>query len=379
MTCIGWTATMLGVFRSNGMSPFAAILGARKTKALTEQAIETIPLRKADSALAPNGVSWWQDWMDHAEPHDPWWDAVDYGQAAKTMPATVMVAGWHDIFLPWQLRDFMTARQAGRDVRIVIGPWMHAAGAGAAESLRQSIALFQRRFGIGRNQATPLPPVRLYLMGADEWREYQSWPVSKVVQRTYYLDDGGVLASSVPVQENISSFDYDPARPTPSFYGPSIEGRKGSGDMAELERRSDVLLFTSEPLSADLDVIGPVSGEIFLRSSTEHADLYLCLCDVAPGSRSTNVCDGYTRLRPDPVDGREGVRKVHVEFWPTAYRFRLGHRIRIIAAGGAHPRYSRNPGSGESLGDACTMLIAHQEILHGPEQPSAIKLPVLQS
>src|SRR5208337_1065828 len=137
--------------------------------------------------------------------------------------------------------------------------------------------------------------------------------------------------------------------------------------------------------SADVDVIGPISAEIFLSSTTENTDLYLCLCDVAPSSRSTNVCDGYSRLRPDlSVAGRamaDGgrLRKVHVEFWPTAYRFRRGHRIRAIVASGAHPRYARNPGSGEPLGDACTMVIAHQEILHGPEHPSAIILPVQQS
>jgi uncharacterized protein len=387
-TCIGWTATMLSVFRTSGLSPLSALMSARKTRALTKQAIETIPLRKADRILAPEDVSWWQDWMDHAEPGDTWWEAIDYGKAAETLPPAVMTTGWYDIFLPWQLKDFVTAQRAGRDVRITIGPWMHAALAGAAESLRQSIALFQERFGIRSHSAgktASQPRVRLFLMGADEWREYPSWPVPNSVDCIYYLHSSGVLASSAPALESNSTFDYDPSQPTPSFYGPTIEGRSGSGDMTELERRSDVLIFSSEPLTADLDMIGPVSGEIFLRSNTEHTDLYLCLCDAAPSSRSSNVCDGYTRLRPDPpVAGRAMAessrsRKVHVEFWPTAYRFRRGHRIRAIVASGAHPRYARNPGSGESLGDACTMVIAHQEILHGPEHPSAIMFPVQQS
>jgi putative CocE/NonD family hydrolase len=378
---IGWTLTMLNVFRSSGMNIVSAMLSARKTRALTQLAMKTIPLRDADRVLTPEGVPWWQDWMDHAEPDDPWWNAVHYGQAAASIPPAVMTAGWYDIFLPWQLKDFMAAQRAGRDVRIIIGPWMHAAPAGAAESLRQSIALFQERFEIGSHKSdNPVSPprVRLFLIGADEWREYPSWPVPNSVDRTYYFQAGGVLASSAPASENTSTFDYDPALPTPSLYGPTIEGRSGSGDMGELERRSDVLIFSSEPLTADLDVIGPISGEVFLRSNTEHTDLYLCLCDVAPSSRATNVCDGYTRLRPDlAIAGRS--RKVQVEFWPTAYRFRRGHRIRAIVASGAHPRYVRNPGSGEPLGDACTMVIAHQEILHGPEHPSAIILQVQPS
>ncbi len=378
LSCIGWTATMLGVLRNSGMSPLSAILNARKTRGLTQHAMETIPLRKADRVLTPEGVSWWQDWMDHAEPGDPWWDAIDYGPAAETLPPTSMTAGWYDIFLPWQLDDFMTAQRTGRDVRIIIGPWMHAAFPAMGESLRQSMALFRKRFEIGSLRSGPVattPRVRLYLMGANEWREYPSWPIPNRINQTYFLQPDGVLASTAPASESKSAFDYDPSRPTPSFYGPTIEGRSGSGDMAELERRSDVLIFSSETLGADLDVIGPISGEIFLRSNTEHIDLYLCLCDVAPNSRSTNVCDGYTRLRPGPAsDG--GSHQVHVEFWPTAYRFRRGHRIRVTVAGGAHPRYARNPGSGESLGDACTMVIAHHEILHGPEHPSAITLPI---
>jgi putative CocE/NonD family hydrolase len=172
------------------------------------------------------------------------------------------------------------------------------------------------------------------------------------------------------VTESDSRFAYDPAHPTPSFFGATLDGRTGSGDMSELERRSDVLAFSAEPLEADLDAIGPVSAQIFLRSNTEHTDLYLCLCDVTPDARSSNVCDGYARLRPDG----QGTRKVRVEFWPTAYRFRRGHRIRVIVTSGAHPRYARNLGSGEPLGDAHTLVVAHQQILHGPEHPSAITL-----
>src|ERR1700733_3714495 len=329
MRFVGWTATKVQILRTGGANPFASMLGRRKMNALSDRAAATIPLRKADRVLRPEGVSWWQDWMDHAEPGDPWWDAIDYGRAAETLPPTVMTAGWYDIFLPWQIDDFMTAQRAGRDVRIIIGPWMHAAFPAAGESLRQSIALFQERFGIGSLKSSPAattPRVRLYLMGANEWREYPSWPIPNSTDQTYFLQPDGVLAATAPASESKSAFDYDPSQPTPSFHGPTLEGRSGSGAMAGLERRSDVLVFSTEPLSADLDVIGPISGEIFLGSNTEHTDLYLCLCDVAPNSRSTNVCDGYTRLRPGPTsDG--GARQVQVEFWPTAYGFRRGHRI----------------------------------------------------
>ncbi|HUA20872.1 MAG TPA: CocE/NonD family hydrolase [Bryobacteraceae bacterium] len=374
-----WTVTMLNVLRTSGINPLAALLSARKTQGLSQLAMATVPLRMADRVFAADGVSWWQDWMDHGEPGDPWWDPVNYGPAAETLPPTVMTSGWHDIFLPWQLKDFVHAQLAGRDVRITIGPWMHAALPGFAESLRQSMGLFRQRFGIPpreSDQDRPGSRVRLFLQGANEWREYPSWPIPNGVARTYFLQAGGILASSAPASEGRSTFDYDPADPTPSFFGPTIRGRSGCGEMTELERRPDVLIFSTGPLEADLDVIGPVSAEIFLRSSTEHTDLYLCLCDVTPASRSSNVCDGYVRLRPGMPPGSpdDGARQVHVEFWPTAYRFCRGHRVRIIVASGAHPRYTRNFGNGDPLGDARAMVVAHQEILHGPKHPSALNL-----
>ena len=371
ITCIDWTMTMVNLVRTGGGTMLARLIGQRKTKALSQRAAATTPLRKADRLIAPEGVPWWQDWMDHAEPGDPWWDPVDYGCATQTLPPAVMTAGWYDIFLPWQLRDFSNAQRAGRNVRIIIGPWTHVAVPGLAESLRQSITLFQETWAA---RQTPSPPIRLFLMGANEWRDYSSWPPANTSPRTFYLHPSGNLSTDAPATEDESVFDYDPSQPTPTFHGATLNSPKGSGDMAELERRADVLIFTSEPVTSHLDAIGPVSAEIFLRSNTDHTDLYLCLCDVTPSGRSTNVCDGYRRLRPDTA---ADARKVEIEFWPTAYRFRVGHRIRIIVASGAHPRYARNPGSGEPLGDATTMVVAHQHILHGPEHPSAITLTVL--
>lgn len=375
---IGWTITMVEVARNSGMNLLSALTHMRKSRMLAKKAIAVLPLKNADQAVSPEGVSWWRDWMDHAEPGDPFWNSIDYGRAAETMPATVMSTGWYDIFLPWQVKDFITAQRAGRDVRLIIGPWMHADMPGMAESLREAIALFQEQFGLRARQPAK-PRVRLFLMGANEWRDYPSWPVPNAAPQNYFLHHGGALSRNVPSAPGLSKFDYDPSQPTPSLHGPTIEGKSGSGDMGRLERRSDVLIFTSEPLASRTDVIGPVSAEVYLRSNTQHTDLYLSLCDVNPAGVSKNVCDGYQRLRPEspPVlaDGR--VRKVTVEFWPTAYRFQRGHRIRVIVASGAHPRYVRNLGTGEPLGEGQTMITQHQEILHGPEHPSAITVSVV--
>ena len=103
---------MSNIVRTGGGISLSALLGARKAKALSERMAATLPLRNADRAITGEGISWWQAWMDHAEPGDCWWDAINYGSAVRSMPPAVMTGSWYDIFLPWQLRDFVNAQRA---------------------------------------------------------------------------------------------------------------------------------------------------------------------------------------------------------------------------------------------------------------------------
>jgi len=375
---MGWTFTMDEVKRSEGRNQLLRIPAMRRTRILAEKAMGVLPLKDADRVVAPEGVGWWQDWMNHAEPGDSYWSPIDYGRAAESMPAAVMTAGWYDIFLPWQVKNFVDAQNAGRDVRLIIGPWMHAAMAGAAETLRESMTLFQEQFGLSARGAAKAR-VRLFLMGANEWRDYPSWPVPGARAQNYFLDAGGLLTRGAPAAAGSREFEYDPARPTPSLFGPTIEGKAGSGDIGALERRADVVVFTSETLENAVDVIGAVAAEVYFRSNTQHTDLYLCLCDVNAAGVSTNICDGYRRLRPEapPMLEDGSTRKVAVEFWPTAYRFERGHRIRVIVGSGGHPRYVRNLGTGDALGEGQRTVVQQQEIMYGPEYPSAISLSVV--
>ncbi|NDU77122.1 CocE/NonD family hydrolase, partial [Actinomadura sp. DSM 109109] len=150
-------------------------------------------------------------------------------------------------------------------------------------------------------------------------------------------------------------------------------------DNRPLERRPDVLVFTSPPLTADLDVTGPVGADLFVRSDREHTDFVVRLCDVSPDGTSRNVCEGGLRLpaaAAEPV-GTGGVLRLPVDLWPAGHRFQRGHRVRVHVTSGAHPKVAANPGTGEPLAATATrMVTAHQEILHDPDHPSAILLPV---
>ena len=146
-------------------------------------------------------------------------------------------------------------------------------------------------------------------------------------------------------------------------------------DMTELEQRADTILFTSDPFEYDTDVIGAVQAELFIRSDREHTDFYVCLCDVDKKGCPIQVVDGYVRLRPGSAKAdAEGVRKAVIDCWPTAYRFKRGHKLRLIVASGAHPRYARNLGMGEPLATATAMVTAQQEIMYGGVYNASLNL-----
>jgi putative CocE/NonD family hydrolase len=215
-------------------------------------------------------------------------------------------------------------------------------------------------------------------MGHGKWRLLPDWPPPSSPQRWHLIPGRGLALVPPAVTSQPARYRYDPSDPTPSVGGVLFRGDAGSRDDRKLERRADVLTFTSEPLESDLEAIGAVSAEIFARASRPHFDLFVRVCDVDWRGRSRNVCDGPVRISPERFtpDG-DGVYRVPVELWPTAYRFRKNHRVRVHVSSGAHPRIARNLGSGEALGTGTTLTPVDVEILHDPAHPSAVVLPVV--
>lgn len=153
----------------------------------------------------------------------------------------------------------------------------------------------------------------------------------------------------------------------------------GAKDNRTLEARADVLVYTSAVLEQDLEVIGPLLADLYVQSSLEYTDFFARLCVVEPSGKSINLCDGILRLIPgNPVPQADGSLHIQIEIWPTAYHFRRGQRLRVQVSSGAHPRFARNPGSGEPLASAITLRIAEQTLYHDPEHPSAIVLPLVK-
>jgi uncharacterized protein len=261
----------------------------------------------------------------------------------------------------------------------VVGPWTHTSPGLLVATMREALA-WLRAHMLGDRRLLNEAPVRVFLGGAREWRELPAWPPPGARPLRLHLQGGGGLGPAVPADSPPDRYRYDPASPTPSLGGPVLLERAPVVDNRPLEVRDDVLTYTSEPLEADLDVIGPVTVELHARSSLDHFDLFARVCDVQRSGLSLNVTDAIARIAPGGSfeRGSDGVTRVAFSLWPTAHRFAAGHRLRLQVSSGAHPRYARNPGTGEDPATASRLLAADQEVFHDPAHASSLTLSVVE-
>lgn len=337
-----------------------------------------LPLREADDAAVGHPVSYYRDWLAHPDIDDPYWRSIDHRAAITQTTAPVhLVGGWYDIFLRELLADYARLRDAGRTPYLTIGPWPHSDQRGIKAALRETI-IWNEAYLRGNPSLLRRQPVRLYVMGADEWREMESWP-PPARETSYFLHAAGRLSTDQPaVGASPDHYRYDPADPTPSVGGPLLfVPPAGPLDNRALEARADVLLYTTPPLTADLEMIGPVRLDLYVQSSLDHTDFFGRVCDVHPDGRSINICDGLLRLEPgDGALQPDGSRRITIGLWASAHRFAQGHRLRLQVSSGAHPRWSRNLGTGEPIATGTRMAAADQTVYHDRAHPSALILPI---
>jgi putative CocE/NonD family hydrolase len=346
----------------------ARIMVARARK--LRKAYGRVPLGEADRALLGDHFAFFQDLLRSEHADAPLWKDMDFSDRLVVVEAPAFfLTGWYDIFLLGQLADYRRLREAGRQPQLVVGPWGHSPRELLGPAVRGSLRHFDTHLRGQTSPATEIP-VRICVMGAGEWVDLPEWPPPAREMRLH-LHGGGRLSKSAPAEGPPDRYRFDPRDPTPDPGGNSDPGH-GSHDNRKLERRADVLTYTTEPLPSDLDVVGQATVELFVRSTLAHSDFVARLCDVTPRGKSMNVCDGLIRLE---TEGSEPQR-ITINLWPTAYRFQTGHRMRLQVCSCAHPRYARNLGSGEPLATATTFRVADQEVFHEPGRPSALVIPV---
>ncbi len=374
---IDWT-TMVST-QEQRFAGIKTLFGARLRR--LDRVINTLPIVDLDERLVGKRVPYWRDIVEHPSIDDPFWQPINHSSKTAAVVAPVLqVGGWYDIFLAAQLDDYRALLGAGNQPRLVIGPWTHTAPKGFATQLTESLRWLDRHVrGVdSRDGVDAAMPVRVFVMGAGQWRDFSSWPPAGYEAQRWYLHPDGGLEPGEPPASEPDTYRYDPADPTPIAGGTLLRRTGGRRDQSVTEGRGDVLVFTSKVLTADVEVIGEITAEIHASSDLDHFDVFVRLCDVDEKGRSHNVCDGLERVSPTRafVRATDGTRAIRVALWPTAQRFQAGHRIRVQVASGAHPRFVRNLGTGEPLATATTMRVAHQAIHHDPRHPSAIVLPV---
>lgn len=335
-------------------------------KRRTRRALHTLPLGEADVVALGHKSDYIQGFLAH-DAEDAYWDGVDHRRRVADVTTPVMsIGGWYDLFLPGQLHDFQLLQNARNPAWLTVGAWTHI----EFNDIDLNSAI---DFGLAhaRGDDFPQPAVRLYVMGEEAWRDFDEWPPKGYAPQLFHLQPGGGLSTDPAREAEPDTFRYDPAEPTPAVGGIRVYDG-GRVDNEGLETRPDVLTYTTDVLAEDLEVIGEVSAQIWFQSSLPYADVFVRVCDVDERDRSYNVCDGLVSLI-----GADQISCVTVQLWPTAHRFKRGHRIRVQVSSGAFPRYARNPGTGEAHATAQTLRAADQSVYHDSARPSAVILPVL--
>jgi putative CocE/NonD family hydrolase len=363
---------------------------------------EFAPLRRQN--LAPTFFA------DLAAPVDrsPYVTRTILGKHQDVQVPSFNVGGWYDIFLADTIAHFTAMRAAGRPTKLLIGPWSHGAqgslvgethfGSGAASGfidLQIDLGGLQLRWfdhwlkEIDSGMMDE-PPIKLFVMGANVWRDEPAWPLARARNTHYYLRADGRLSQMPPEAEMPDEYDYDPADPVPTRGGALLmthEYPAGPFDQRDIEARSDVLVYRTAPLQRDVEVTGPVTVHLWAASSAPDTDFVARLTDVYPDGRSVNLTDGIIRARyrglaqgePPSLVAPGRPYQYVIDLWATSNLFKAGHRIGLQITSSCFPRWDRNPNTGHPLGADAELQVAHQQILHDAEHPSHIILPLVDA
>ncbi len=390
-----------GAFSLESALYWATWSASGKPEALSSEVLERgykdFPLIEADNRIGKD-ISYFNDWVTHSE-KDDYWKEIDGESRPESIKAPVMLmAGWYDPFLPTQLDDFIRIKQhAAPSValasRLIIGPWSHARNVTfpgglttknyRLETLAPSVAWFDQHLkdALTTDRETA---VKIFVMGKNEWRNEQEWPLARTKYIPYYLrsaghangsaGDGELVLTPPASKESFDHYSYDPQNPVPSAGGAMMGARAGVALQDAAEKRNDVLVYTFPPLQKNIEVTGPVAATLFVSTSAPHTDFTVKLVDVYPNGNAYNVTEGILRKS---YEGMSQPSEIKIELWPTSMVFLKGHRIRLEISSSNYPRFDRNPNTGRLISTETKTLAAEQTIYHNENALSYILLPII--
>jgi len=367
------------------------------------------------AALTRSLAPYFEDWLDHPA-YDSYWKqwSIEEQYESIQVPA-LTIAAWYDIFLGGSLRNYigMHAKagneqaRAGQRLLVVIGGHSGIGrkigtvdfGPAAAEyDENQTTLEWYDYLLLGKqNRWASDKPARIFVMGENSWRDEEAWPLERAKGTSFYLHSAGKaagatsdgsLSSVAPKAEVADKFIYDPANPVPTVGGPlccdPVHLASGPRDQAEIEKRADVLVYSTPPLDEDMEVTGPVTLTLFASSSAVDTDFTAKLVDVYPDGRAINLTEGILRARYRESTTGEAkpivpgqAYEFKIDLWATSNVFLKGHRIRLEVSSSNFPRFDRNLNTGKSAATSAIFVKATNSILHDEAHPSALVLPVV--
>jgi putative CocE/NonD family hydrolase len=380
---------------------------------VSDEAYRRLPLAAWAEQLAPV-APYFNDYLRHPEDGPYWWEVNLERRHGDIAVAMYHVTSWYDIFLHGGLANFVglrrhaateTARQAQK---LLVGPWAHlfpytsptSTGTGDIDfgpaALIDLHAIQLRWFdhwlkGLDTGLLDE-PPIKIFVMGENRWRDEHEWPLARTRFTPYYLHSGGGatgahgdggLGPTAPGDEPPDQFTYDPADPVPTRGGNTLIIAMGVQDQRAVEARADVLVYTSQVLTGPLEVTGPIAVTLYAASSAPDTDFTAKLVDVRPDGYARNLADGIIRARyrssrtaPAPLTPGE-VTSFSIDLWATSHVFLPGHRLRLEISSSNFPRFDRNLNTGEEQATATRGQAARQTIFHDRRYPSHVVLPVI--
>ncbi len=380
---------------------------------LNDRVFRHLPLIELDEVAIGRKVGYWREWWEH-QVNDEYWHQFHHRPAQVTVPI-FQQGGWFDPYSGSHLRSFAAIGDRVPN-RVLMGPWSHEEevetfggdvdlGPAAAISIREHELCWYDRWLKDVDQGREEPPISLFVLGANEWRGEHEWPLARTEFTPWYLHSGGranTLSGDGTIDtepprpgEPADRYAYDPDDPVPTVGGNNsvltmTQGAQtpvvpGPRDQRPLERRDDVLCYTSEALAGDLEVIGPIEMVLFAASSAKDTDFIVRLSDVYPDGRAIFLAEGMLRARyrdSECGDRQEllepsEVAEYRIRCYPTANVFRRGHRLRLDVTSSSFPRFSRNLNTGEDVATGTRMEVARQTVLHTDRYPSHVVLPVV--
>jgi putative CocE/NonD family hydrolase len=372
-------------------------------------AYRTLPLRDMDRAFGRE-IRAWKDWLDHPTLDEYWKEQSYQDQLLEATVPILHVSGWYDDVLVGTTENYvnMTTRATTPEARgrqwLLVGPWGHRInssrrmgnidfGPGALIDFDSVQLRWFDHWLKGENNGVPSDPkVRVFVMGENEWRDENEWPIARTRTVEYYLRSGGRanslfgdgrLDTIAPGDEPPDEFRYDPENAVPFITEPNFSQVGGPDDYRPVERRDDVLVYSTAALTEPLEVCGPLRVRLHAASSAPDTDWTAKILDVHPDGFAQRLNDGIVRARYRLSMEKESflepgrVEEYEIDAWSTCVLLKEGHQLRLEISSSAFPKFDRNLNTGGPIGKETKGIVAEQSVYHDRARPSRVFLPVV--